>query len=248
METGVLEKRIFFISDVHLGFSKDEPELLKKEKLCSFLDHVREAGGILVVAGDLFDFWYEWRHVVPKYWFHIIHKLRLIIEAGKQVFFITGNHDFEMGDYLQNEVGIQCFEESADLRIDGKKFFIGHGDGLAKKDRGYRFMKRLIRNRFSKFLFRTFIHPDLGITLARWASGSSRKLVNIDKSKWSEEYYEFALKKFGEGYDYVILGHLHTPLAREESGKIYVNLGDWITHFSYGFFDGTLLHLLYWDK
>ena len=239
-------KRIFFLSDVHLSFKEDDAELIKRANLYDFLDHVNKNGDVLIIAGDLFDFWYEWRHVVPKYWFGVIKKLRDLVENSVMVFLITGNHDFELGSYLQEEVGLHCFDESIDMKFGKKTFFIGHGDGFAKKDRGYRFMKRIIRNRFSKFMFRTFIHPDLGMKLARWASGSSRKLIKIDKNHWSEEYYEFAKNKFNEGYDCVILGHLHTPLYREENGHVYLNTGDWMTHFSYGYFNGKELKLMYW--
>ncbi len=231
---------------MHLSFTENDEELIKRAKLYDFLDHVKEKGDVLVIAGDLFDFWYEWRHVIPKYWFGVIHKLRDLIGNGIMVFLITGNHDFELGSYLRDEVGIHCFHDSVDIKFGDKNFFIAHGDGLAKKDRGYRVMKRIIRNRLSKFLFRTFIHPDFGMKLAKWASGSSRKLVNIDKNHWSEEYYDFAKEKFSEGYDLVVLGHLHAPLFREENGYAYLNTGDWMTHYSYGYFDGKTLHLKYW--
>ncbi len=248
MEFGKADKKIYFISDVHLRFVEDKIEHDKRGKLFEFLDHVKKKGDVLVIAGDLFDFWYEWRHVIPKYWFGVIHKLRDLIENGIMVFLITGNHDFELGSYLQEEVGIHCFEESIELKFGEKTFFIAHGDGLAKKDRGYRFMKRIIRNRFSKFLFKTFIHPDLGMKLAKWASGSSRKLVKIDKNHWSDEYFKFAQTKFIEGYDFVILGHLHTPLLKESDGHFYMNTGDWMTHFSYGYFDGKEIHLKSWKN
>ncbi len=247
MELDISDKKIYFLSDVHLAFTEDEVEHQKRKKLYGFLDHVQTNGDVLVIAGDLFDFWYEWAHVIPKYWFRVIHKLRSLIDEGKMVVFITGNHDFEFGNYLENEVGIHCFDGNVDLNSADKKFFVGHGDGLAKKDKGYRFMKRIIRNRFSKFLFKTIIHPDLGMKIAKWASGSSRKLVNIDKNHWSNEYFEFAKTKFSAGYDYVILGHLHAPLFKVEGGDTYLNTGDWMTHFSYGYFDGKELFLKYWE-
>lgn len=246
MTEEMTDKRVFFLSDVHLAITEDDAELIKRARLYAFLEYVKDNGDILVINGDLFDFWYEWAHVIPKYWFGVIHKLRELIEQEVMVFLITGNHDFELGSYLTGEVGIYCFEESMDLKLGKKVFFIGHGDGLAKKDRGYRFMKRIIRNRFSKFLFKIFIHPDLGMKLAKWASGSSRKLVKIDKHMWSEEYFTFAKSKFSEGYDYVVLGHLHYPQREEENGKVYLNTGDWMTHFTYGYFDGTKLELRYW--
>jgi len=242
------DKRIFFISDVHLSFNEDDKEIEKRKKLYAFLDYVKENGDVLVIGGDLFDFWYEWSHVVPKYWAGILFKLRSIIDLGKRVIFITGNHDFEFGHYLEKEIGMDCFDESCDFSVEDKKFFIGHGDGLAKKDVVYRFMKGIIRNKFSKFLFKTFIHPDLGMKIAKLASGSSRKFVQIDKNLRTNEYYDFSKTKFAEGFDYVILGHLHNPFEKSENGCTYLNTGDWMIYFSYGYYDGESLKLKYWDN
>ncbi len=248
MKLNKTDNRIFFISDVHLSFNEDDYEIEKRKKLSAFLDHVMDNGDVLVIGGDLFDFWYEWSHVIPKYWGEVIFKLRSIINSGKRVIFITGNHDFEFGYYLQKEIGMDCFDENCDISVDGKIFFVGHGDGLAKKDIGYRFAKRMIRNRFSKFFFKTFIHPDLGMKIAKLASGSSRKYVKIDKNAWANEYFDFAKNKFKEGYDYVVLGHLHIPMEKVKDGCTYLNTGDWIIHFSYGYYDGKSLKLKYWDK
>ncbi len=237
---------IYFISDVHLLFEEDEKEKQKREKLYDFFEYVKKKGDLLVIAGDLFDFWYEWKHVIPMYWFPVIHKMRNLIESGVKIAFVTGNHDFEWGDYFSKSVGIHCFSETMELEAGGKKFFIAHGDGFAKKDRGYRFLKKLTRNRVSKFLFKTFVHPDLGMHISKWASHSSRKIVNIDKQAWSEEYFEYAKSKFSGGFDYVIMGHLHTPLRREDGKNVYINTGDWIDHFSYGYYDGKYLTLNFW--
>lgn len=236
-------KNIYFISDVHLAFMETAPEIEKREKLLDFLDLVSREGSALYLLGDIFDFWFEWYHVVPKYWFPILYRLRRLVDQGVEVNFIPGNHDFYTGTYLAKEIGLRCFSESVTFSLGGKRFFAAHGDGYARSDRGYRFLKRVIRSRVSQFLYRTFIPSDLGMLIARWTSKSSRKLVRIDKDPWSGEYLDFALDKFSEGFDYVLLGHIHEPVRHEEGGKIYINCGDWMREFSYAKYDGKDLTL-----
>ncbi|UCH95904.1 MAG: UDP-2,3-diacylglucosamine diphosphatase [Candidatus Aminicenantes bacterium] len=243
-------KNIYFISDAHLSLKEDEIEKEKRKKLLGFLEYIMTAGEAkeLYLLGDLFDFWFEWYHVIPKYWFPILYQLRKLVESGINVNFLTGNHDFYTGSYLQKEIGLRCFNESCEFEKDKKRFFVAHGDGYAKKDRGYRLLKKIIRSPVSIFLYKTFISPDLGMQMARWASKSSRQLVNIDKAAWAEEYYRFAQKKFHHGFDYVILGHLHYPIIKEDrpSGKTFVCCGDWMTQFTYTKYDGKRLTLEYW--
>jgi UDP-2,3-diacylglucosamine hydrolase len=240
-------KSIYFISDVHLAFEEDGEERAKREKLLGFCDFIMEQASALYILGDLFDFWFEWHHVVPGYWFPILHQLRKMVDAGIAVHFTTGNHDFYTGDYLQKEIGLVCHREAVEFSIGGKRFFAAHGDGLAKKDRGYRLVKRIIRHRFSIFCYRNFIPADIGMFMARLTSRSSRKLVKIDRAAWGEEYFQFARQKFREGFDYVLLGHIHQPMHRQEGGKVYVNCGDWLSHFTYARFDGRQLTLNHWQ-
>jgi UDP-2,3-diacylglucosamine hydrolase len=244
-------KNIYFISDAHLSFNEDKPEIGKRRKLMDFLEYIISEGETreLYLVGDLFDFWFEWYHVIPKYWFPVLYRLRQVVDSGIPVRFITGNHDFYAGSYLEEQIGLNCFNESCEFEVEAKRFFVAHGDGLAKKDRGYRFLKRVIRSPLAIFLYKTFISADLGIQLARWASHSSRQLVNIDKSSWAEEYHQFARDKFQLGFDYVILGHLHYPLIKEDSplNKTFVCCGDWISYFSYAKYDGNRLSLEYWQ-
>ncbi|MCP5054246.1 MAG: UDP-2,3-diacylglucosamine diphosphatase [bacterium] len=242
---------IYFISDAHLSFTDSESEREKKGKLLRFLDHIRTEGNTreLYLVGDIFDFWFEWYHVVPKYCFPVLFRFRQLVESGIPVTFISGNHDFHFGRYLENEVGIRCFDESMEFEAEGKRFFVGHGDGYAKNDRGYRLLKKIIRNRVSIFLYKTFIPADLGVQIARWTSHTSRKVVKIEKHSWAEEYYQFARGKFDAGFDYVVLGHIHYPMIREDegNGKTYINCGDWITQFTYGKYDGSRLTLNRWE-
>ena len=177
-----MKKNIYFISDVHLAFKENEAEKEKRKKLLDFLETISRDAKALYILGDLFDFWFEWYHVIPKYWFPILFRLRTMVEAGIDIYFITGNHDFHTGRYLEDEIGIQCFDAYREFTVGSKRFFVAHGDGYAKKDRGYRLLKKIIRNRVSKFLYKTFIPADLGMQMAKWTSYSSRKIVRIEKS------------------------------------------------------------------
>lgn len=237
------KKNIYFISDVHLSFEKNEVEKLKRKKLIDFLNYIKDDAAELYLIGDIFDFWFEWYHVIPKFWFPILFHLKKLIESGVIINFITGNHDFNPGDYLEKEIGIKCFKEQTDFMVDSKRFFVAHGDGYAKRDRGYRLLKRIIRNPLSIFLYKTLIPADIGVQLAIWTSNSSRKLKRIDKKSWGQEYYEFAKQKFNTGFDFVILGHIHYPMIREKNGKVYINCGDWISNFTYSKYDGKTLSL-----
>ncbi len=244
-----MKKNIYFISDAHLAFKENKAEKEKRKKLLEFLEYVgndKDAAALYLV-GDLFDFWFEWYHVIPRYWFPVLFQLRKLKESGIEVNFITGNHDFFTGTYLEEEIGIKCFNDYCQFTVNSRRFFVAHGDGYAKKDRGYRLLKKIFRNRLSIFLYKTFISADLGMQMAKWFSHSSRKLVKIEKLSWAEEYYRYAQKKFKEGFDYVMLGHIHYPMLKEDNGKTYINLGDWITHFSYAKYDGNTLSLNKWS-
>ena len=242
-----MKKNIYFISDVHLTFKEDHRENEKRKKLLDFLTTISQDAKELYILGDLFDFWFEWRHVIPKYWFPILFQFKKMADAGIKINFITGNHDFYTGQYLEKEIGISCFAGHKEFQVGTKRFFAAHGDGYAKKDRGYRLLKKIIRSPVSQFLYKTFIPADIGMQIAKWTSYSSRKLVKIGKTAWSEEYFQLARGKFNEGFDYVLLGHLHLPTVKEEDGKIYINCGDWMTEFTYAKYDGQTLTLKKWD-
>lgn len=239
-------RKIYFISDVHLAFRETEEEAKKRKKLLDFLHHIQQDARELVIVGDFFDFWFEWYHVVPKYWFPILHTLRQLIDAGISVTYVSGNHDFYTGTFMQQEVGIDCRSDYYTFTVDARRFIVAHGDGLAKKDRGYRLLKKILRHPVSNFLYKTLVPADLGMQLAKWTSHSSRRLKLIDRRQWSEEYYQYAREKFAAGFDCVVLGHLHYPMHREEGKKVYINCGDWINHFTYGIYDGNTLSLGRW--
>jgi len=238
-----LASPVYFVSDAHLGAAlipNPQDQLARLDRL---LDRVLAGGKTLVLAGDLFDFWYEWRHVIPKQPFHVLHRLRTLVENGVSVHYLAGNHDFRLRGFLEGEVGLHVHGEALSAEVAGQSVYVFHGDGLLARDRGYRLMKRVLRNRAAQRLF-SWLHPDCGMALARGTSITSRTLVKEDADE-DRDYLAHARAKFAEGYQAVVLGHTHRPVEHVEGERVYVNLGDWITHYSFGLHDGLRLGLHY---
>ncbi len=237
----------YFISDAHLGASTVKKERLKEEKLLSFFEYVSQNGERLFIVGDLFDFWFEYRTVIPKGYTRVLCALSRLNDVGIELHYIAGNHDFWMKDYLSREYGFQIHFDEVDITINRKRFYLFHGDGLARDDTGYRLLKKIFRNRVNIFLY-SLLHPDLGVPLARWISSLSRSHTSRDNPPSDEDYILRSLKKFEEGFDFSIFGHLHSPRFQEFGQKVYINLGDWIDNFNYAEFDGKNIRLLEWKE
>lgn len=232
----------FFISDAHLGAEDKHKEKHKEKMLSSFLNHINKKGNTLYIVGDLFDFWFEYKHVIPGKHFKIVCLLKKLAENGVKIKYITGNHDFCLGNFIKN-IGIEVHTEPIVTSIQRKQFYISHGDGLLKKDYGYRILKKILRNSINIKLY-SLLHPDIGIAFAHLISNLSRnnRIINNTNS----DYINFAKLKFNEGFDIVILAHTHIPLEFKENNKIFINTGDWINHFSYGQIEKNKLSLKYW--
>ena len=235
----------FFISDVHLGAGTAEQETRKEKQLLNFLKHVEENGKSLFIVGDLFDFWFEYRSVIPRRFFQVLYALRRLVLNGITVEYLMGNHDFWLDRFFSDQLGIPVHTDSTVLNANGRKIYIAHGDGLAKKDHGYRFLKKVLRYPLNIKLYR-LLHPDFGFALAGWCSKLSRdnRVFNEENS----DYIQFARDLFTQGYDDVILGHTHCPLEIIQDNKKFINIGDWITHYSYGKLEKGKLSLEYWTE
>ncbi|UCE18644.1 MAG: UDP-2,3-diacylglucosamine diphosphatase [Gemmatimonadota bacterium] len=243
-----MKSDIYFISDAHLGGDSADIEREKEERLDSFLDHVREKAEVLYVVGDLFDLWFEYRKTVPNCYFRILKKLSDVKEAGTRIVFITGNHDVWIGPYLIQEIGLDVRQGSFETQHQGLSFFISHGDGMIGRERSYRLQRWIMRNSVCIWLYK-LLHPDLGLPLARWVSRWSRNKSKSKRPGWNNQAYrEAAMKKLEEGYDVVVLAHIHFPALEEKDGKLYLNTGDWINHFSYGRLRGGRLTLEKWAR
>ena len=243
-------KKIYFISDFHLGAPNAEASLIREKKVIRFLDNIKADAAAIFIVGDLFDFWYEYKKVVPKGYVRILGKLAELTDSGIPIHFFVGNHDMWMRDYFQKELNIPVYFEPVPFEFNGKKFLVGHGDGLGPGDKGYKFIKKIFRNKAAQWLF-GILPPAMGMGIAHYFSRKSRaqtgqtdeKFLGEDK-EWLIQYSKDVLKTVH--YDYLVFGHRHLPIDFKINDQSrYINLGDWIKYFSYAVFDGNNLELKY---
>ncbi len=246
-------KKIYFASDNHLGLEAELSSREREKIFVSWLEEVRKDAAAIYLLGDLFDFWFEYKQVVPRGFVRVLGKLAEITDSGIPIIFFVGNHDLWMKDYFQNELGITVHHNPIEIKIEDTVIMIGHGDGLGPGDKGYKRMKKVFKNPFFQWLYR-LIHPDLGIRFGQYLSQKNKlisgeediKFLGEDK-EWLGAYSKSKLEK--KHYDYFVFGHRHLPLAIDLGKQSqYINLGDWITHFTYGVFDGKTLSLKTWNK
>lgn len=223
---------LYIFSDAHLGTGSAESEHKKLANISRLFEHVKADGDRLIILGDLFDFWFEYKHVVPKAHFEVLFQLHELRSRGIQVDYISGNHDFWMDDFFATQLNIPVHRDTLTFEHGGRRFYLTHGDGLAKADSGYRFLKRILRNRFNIWLYRK-LPPDWAYPLAKWVSGSSREYTSRRDHQFAADYKQFAELKLSEGFDVVVIGHLHIPVFEQSERGIYINSGDFIHHFSY---------------
>ena len=236
---------VFVIADAHLGFRSREREAPREERLHSFLRSLPGRASALVVAGDLFDFWFEYRTAIPRRHFATLAILRRLREAGVAVTCLNGNHDFWLGRFLAAELGVETRTGPLALEAQGRRLWLHHGDGLVRGDLGYRALRAVIRHPASIALY-GLLHPDLGIPLAnrvsRWSRWSRGESGIAPERLWRE----IALPRFAEGFDTVMVGHFHQVHERREPGREFFVLGDWITRGTYAVLEGGVVRLDDW--
>lgn len=238
---------VFFISDIHIGAGTKIEEKEKFDRLTSFFNYINQPGNQLYIVGDLFDFWFEYKHVVCNQYFQTLFRIHQLIENNVKVHFLPGNHDSWTRNFFSEQVKIIMHPEILTSEIQSKKVFIFHGDGISNKDTGYRMLKRIFRNPINISLYR-LLHPDLGIPIAKLMAMGSRKHTSGKKFNDQKDYINFAVEKFNLGFDYVIVGHSHKPVYKKFGNHVLLNLGDWIHNFSYGKLEGGNLMLNYWNS
>jgi UDP-2,3-diacylglucosamine hydrolase len=227
-----MRNKIYFFSDAHLGSGSAKQEQFKQNKLLSLLKKVESEATRLYIVGDLFDFWFEYKYLIPKNFQRVLNCLSELREKGINIDYLCGNHDFWLGDFLPEQLGIPVHRDRLEIEHQGKRLYISHGDGLAKSDWGYRILKKILRSKINIWLYRQ-LPSDFSIPLAKFVSGSSRNYTSGRETKFLEEYRQFAEEKIKSGFDIVILGHTHQPLMEKIGNGFYVNLGDWFKHYSY---------------
>lgn len=238
-------KKIYFLSDAHLGFPNKRESLEREKKLVSFLDKISEDASAIYLLGDMFDFWYEYRSVVPRGYIRFLGKLAELTDRGISIHFFTGNHDIWAFDYLSEEIGLELHRDALITDIGSKRFFLSHGDGTNKSDRKFLFLKRLFKNRTLQWLF-SRLHPNFAFSIASGWSKHSR-LMNGPEPFLGEDEPMVSFSKenlLDEELDFIIFGHRHCPVDHplNENTRMII-LGDWITLFTYGEFDGETFEL-----
>lgn len=236
------------VSDAHLGAVPEENE----KAFRAFLERVPELSDDLLINGDLFDFWFEYRSVILRRHFSTLRLLAGLVDAGVRVRLVGGNHDAWGGAFLRDEVGIELLQGEVITEIRDRRALVAHGDGLGGGDRGYRLLKRVTRGRAGAGAFR-LLHPDLGARAARWISGTTARHAagpGAEETR-AERLARHAARRLREdpSLGLVVFGHSHRPELREvEPGRYYLNTGDWIHHLSYGVVGIDRIELKGWNR
>ena len=241
-------KNIYFASDNHLGAPTQEQSFPREKKFVAWLDEVKQDAAAIFLLGDLFDFWFEYKTVVPKGFTRTLGKLAEISDSGIPIYYFVGNHDLWMNGYFEEELNIPVYHKPKEFTFNNKTFLIGHGDGLGPGDNGFKRMKKVFTNPVAKWFFR-WLHPDLGVKLAQYFSVKNRLISGDEDVKFlgndNEWLVQYSKRKLEEKHrDYFVFGHRHLPLTIDlnERSK-YVNLGDWLSYYTYGVFDGEKIEL-----
>lgn len=245
--------KIYFLSDFHLGAPDYESSLEREKKIVRFLDEIKNDAQEIFLLGDVFDFWFEYKRAIPKGFVRLQGKIAELTDQGIPVHWFIGNHDMWIFDYVPKELGVVMHRKEIVREFGGKKFFIGHGDGLGPGDHGYKFIKAVFRNKICQWLFAR-LHPNFGIGLANFFSRKSRVATGDNDAKFYGEEKEMliqfcksTLKK--EHFDFFIFGHRHLPIDFQVSeNSKYINTGDWIRYFSYAVYDGQSIDLKYFKE
>ncbi len=246
-------KKIYFLSDFHLGAPDHNSSLLREKKIVAFLESIRHDASQIFIVGDIFDFWFEYTKVVPKGYVRLLGKLAELTDSGITIHVFVGNHDMWMSGYFEKELNIPVYHHPGTFEWNGKRFYIGHGDGLGPGDHGFKFIKKIFRSKACQWLFGQ-LHPTWGIGLANYFSRKSREKTGLsdevflgEENEWLIIYSKEVLQK--DPYDYFIFGHRHLPLNCQLSDNSrYINLGDWIRNFTYAVFDGNEVQLHKWES
>lgn len=236
----------YFFSDAHFGAHDQQIEQSKIDRFTSFLAHPERAGAVVWFLGDLFDFWLEYRHAIPRVSIRILAAIRSFVDTGGEFKMLVGNHDYWVRDYFTSEIGAAVYPGDVIIEREGKKILLTHGDGKAPSDGGYRILKKILRWRPGIWLYR-HLPADWAFALATSTSHSSRRLTSGRTDKFEAEYRDYAARVLSGRYHAVIMGHLHHAHIEQIGDDWYINCGEWFERFSYVIREGTSFSLHYWD-
>ncbi len=254
MELQDTGKKIYFASDVHLGAPSIKNHREHENLFVSWLNHIKPTTAELYLMGDIFDFWFEYKHVVPRGFTRVLGKIAEFTDSGIPVHYFTGNHDLWVFDYLPQETGVILHREPVIKNFNGKQFYLAHGDGLGPYDKSYNRLKKIFTNKTLQWLFAR-LHPNLAFGIAKgWSKQSRLKNESSEGSRflgadneWLMLYANDVLQK--ENIDFFIFGHRHIDLHTAINDKTqFIYLGDWVKKFTYGVWDGKEFKLEYFNK
>jgi Uncharacterized protein conserved in bacteria len=243
------KKKIYFASDIHLGSDVFEDPRLTEKRLVRWLDSIKDEAKVLYLLGDVFDFWFEYKKVVPKGFTRFLGKIAEMSDNGTEIHFFTGNHDIWVYDYLPLEIGVIVHKEPLVTEINGKIFYLAHGDGLGDDSRSFRFIRSIFHHKTCQFLFAA-LPTRWGIGFAHCWSKHSRKKSDLCSAPYFGEDKEH-LVLFAKNYikehpetDYLLFGHRHIllDLMLNKKSRMMI-IGDWIQYYSYAVFDGEDIRL-----
>ncbi|MEM0993157.1 MAG: UDP-2,3-diacylglucosamine diphosphatase [Bacteroidota bacterium] len=248
-------QKTYFASDFHLGTDGKLSSQERERKIVRWLNAIQEDAAAIYLVGDIFDFWFEYKRVIPKGYVRLFGKLAELRDANLPIYFFTGNHDLWMFNYLEDEFGIPVYRQPIIRDINGKTFFIGHGDGLGPNDRGYKMMKKVFTNKTCQWLFAR-LHPNFGVGLARYLSQRSRRQDPVierylgNEKEWLVVYANRKIERLTQEIDYFVFGHRHLPIHMTLNNKKsqYVNIGEWLHACSYGVFDGEHMQIQFFEQ
>ncbi|MBN2890512.1 MAG: UDP-2,3-diacylglucosamine diphosphatase [Bacteroidales bacterium] len=237
---------IYFASDMHLGLPDFERNIPREKKIISWLDNIKKDATEIYFLGDIFEFWYEWKYVIPKHFSRFFGKLSELSDMGIKLHYFTGNHDIWAFGYFEKEFGMKIYREPLEIEINTKKFYLAHGDGLGPGDKWYKFMKKGFNNKILQWIFSNLVHPNLAFRLALKISQDRDACNKTPIFKGEKEWLiQHALEiSKSQKFNYFIFGHRH--IAKDyklnNESKVVI-LGDWIKNFTYAIFDGENLLL-----
>lgn len=232
-----------FISDSHLGSGSDS--LQREMELCRLLDSIKQDCDRLFLLGDIFDFWFTYRRLVPRGNVRLLGKLAELADSGVEIHFFLGNHDMWMFDYLEKEMGVIMHSEPEVFEFDGKRFLIGHGDGLGHLDKSFDFIRRIFRSRLNQRLFALLPSSFTFPIARRWSDSNKRKHAKQDTLHYLGDEREGIVlyckqRLQNEHFDYCVFGHRHTPLMRPLASECtYINTGDWMINRNYAVYSSS---------
>lgn len=240
-------KKIYFASDFHLGAPDEKSSLVREKKIIKWLDCVSKDAQAIFLVGDVFDFWFEYKTVIPKGFIRFQGKLAELMDRGISILLFTGNHDLWMFDYFPKYLDIPVYRQPLVLQVNEHRLYVGHGDGLGPGDHFYKLLKRVFTSPFFQWIFK-WVHPSIGMGVATYWSHCSRRSNDkkedpfLNENEWLLRYSKQIERS--AHHDFYIFGHRHMPLEMNVSDRAtYFNLGEWVNNCTYLVFDGKTAEL-----